>query len=190
MIHHLICCSKYNCNSVTRNYFENLVRALENGLSDVSSIGASSKTTSSKFVAGSSKAKSGRGKGSSRTGGSSKGTEDSGSWACDHCTYLNVSRSATVCQMCSQRRWLVQYDTSGLKISLQQKFQWSKREGYKKVCLMVRLACAKKNHSNLICGRCLFWERVNKEKQETGARLLYMMYLSFLCITSIFSFVI
>ncbi|KAL1803021.1 hypothetical protein DCAR_0934695 [Daucus carota subsp. sativus] len=90
--------------SVTRNYFENLVRALENGLSDVSSIGASSKTTSSKFVAGSSKAKSGRGKGSSRTGGSSKGTEDSGSWACDHCTYLNVSRSATVCQMCSQRR--------------------------------------------------------------------------------------
>ncbi|KAL8154525.1 hypothetical protein AgCh_000041 [Apium graveolens] len=39
--------------SVTRNYFENLVRALENGLSDVNSIGASRKTTSSKCVAGS-----------------------------------------------------------------------------------------------------------------------------------------
>ncbi|KAI3906033.1 hypothetical protein MKW92_041988 [Papaver armeniacum] len=33
--------------SVTRNYFENLVRALENGLSDVDSQGACSKTTSS-----------------------------------------------------------------------------------------------------------------------------------------------
>ncbi|XP_074322461.1 uncharacterized protein LOC141659466 isoform X2 [Apium graveolens] len=90
--------------SVTRNYFENLVRALENGLSNVNSIGASSKTTSSKCVAGSSKTKSGRGKSSFRIGGSSKGAEDPGSWACDQCTYLNPSRSATVCQMCSQRR--------------------------------------------------------------------------------------
>ncbi|CAI9762847.1 unnamed protein product [Fraxinus pennsylvanica] len=45
--------------SVTRNYFENLVRALENGLSDVDSQGASSKATSS--IAGSSKGKGGRG---------------------------------------------------------------------------------------------------------------------------------
>ncbi|WOG86986.1 hypothetical protein DCAR_0206205 [Daucus carota subsp. sativus] len=46
--------------SVTRNYFENLVRALENGLSDVNSTGASSMKPSSKFVAGSSNAKSGK----------------------------------------------------------------------------------------------------------------------------------
>ena len=49
---------------MTRNYFENLVRALENGLSDVGSNGAAfSKATSSKNAAGSSKGRSGRGKG-------------------------------------------------------------------------------------------------------------------------------
>ncbi|KAH7572777.1 hypothetical protein ACOSP7_006108 [Xanthoceras sorbifolium] len=56
--------------SVTKNYFENLVRALENGLADVDSHAACSKTTSSKHAGGASKGKSGRGKGSSRTGGS------------------------------------------------------------------------------------------------------------------------
>ncbi|KAG7013889.1 putative E3 ubiquitin-protein ligase ARI7, partial [Cucurbita argyrosperma subsp. argyrosperma] len=57
--------------SVTRNYFENLVRALENGLSDVNSHGASSGTTSSKNTAGSSKGgRSVRGKGISRIGSS------------------------------------------------------------------------------------------------------------------------
>ncbi|TXG72856.1 hypothetical protein EZV62_001435 [Acer yangbiense] len=56
--------------SVTKNYFENLVRALENGLADVDSHAAAcSKTTSSKFAGGASKGKGGRGKGSSRTGG-------------------------------------------------------------------------------------------------------------------------
>lgn len=45
--------------TVTRNYFENLVRALENGLSDVDSHGASSKTSTSKHAAGTSKSKSG-----------------------------------------------------------------------------------------------------------------------------------
>ncbi|KAK4254869.1 hypothetical protein QN277_007948 [Acacia crassicarpa] len=64
--------------SVTKNYFENLVRALENGLSDVDSNGAtSSKATSSKNAAGSSsKGRGGRGKGSTRTGGSNKMTDD------------------------------------------------------------------------------------------------------------------
>ncbi|KAJ4723272.1 RBR-type E3 ubiquitin transferase [Melia azedarach] len=55
--------------SVTKNYFENLVRALENGLADVDSHAACSKTTSSKYAAGPGKAKGGRGKGS-RIGGS------------------------------------------------------------------------------------------------------------------------
>ncbi|KAJ8559822.1 hypothetical protein K7X08_003880 [Anisodus acutangulus] len=54
--------------SVTRNYFENLVRALENGLTDVDSQGACSKAPSSKNITGSSKGKGGgRGKNSTRT---------------------------------------------------------------------------------------------------------------------------
>uniref|UniRef100_A0A5B7C2E3 RBR-type E3 ubiquitin transferase n=1 Tax=Davidia involucrata TaxID=16924 RepID=A0A5B7C2E3_DAVIN len=89
--------------SVTRNYFENLVRALENGLSDVDSQGACSKTTSSSSVGGCGKVKGGRGKGASRAGGPSRNLDDSGSWSCDQCTYVNV-RSATTCQMCHQRR--------------------------------------------------------------------------------------
>ncbi|KAF3512037.1 hypothetical protein F2Q69_00001447 [Brassica cretica] len=54
--------------SVTKNYFENLVKALENGLADVDSHAAcSSKSTSSKSIGCSSKTR-GKGKGGSRTG--------------------------------------------------------------------------------------------------------------------------
>ncbi|KAE8714499.1 putative E3 ubiquitin-protein ligase ARI7 [Hibiscus syriacus] len=62
---------------VTKNYFENLVRALENGLADVDSqaAAASSKTTSSKNTGGTSK-KGGRGKGNSKSGGSSRNVDD------------------------------------------------------------------------------------------------------------------
>ncbi|KAG4386797.1 hypothetical protein AAZX31_11G126300 [Glycine max] len=89
--------------SVTRNYFENLVRALENGLSDVGSNGAAfSKATSSKNAAGSSKGRAGRGKGTFRTSLSSKLNDDS-HWYCEHCTYANV-KSASTCQMCYQQR--------------------------------------------------------------------------------------
>ncbi|GFY82665.1 IBR domain-containing protein [Actinidia rufa] len=89
--------------SVTRNYFENLVRALENGLSDVDSQGDCSRAASSKSgVAG--KGKGGKGKAaSSRTGGPSRNLDDSGSWYCDHCTCFNA-KSATTCEMCHQRR--------------------------------------------------------------------------------------
>ncbi|XP_059654357.1 probable E3 ubiquitin-protein ligase ARI7 [Cornus florida] len=88
--------------SVTRNYFENLVRALENGLSDVDSEGACSKTTTSKSTGGPGKGKGGRAKGaSSRSGGPTRNVDDSGGWSCDHCTYRNV-RSATTCQVCHQ----------------------------------------------------------------------------------------
>ncbi|XP_057460267.1 probable E3 ubiquitin-protein ligase ARI7 [Actinidia eriantha] len=89
--------------SVTRNYFENLVRALENGLSDVDSQGDCSRTASSKSgVAG--KGKGGKGKAaSSRTGGPSRNLDDSGSWYCDHCTSFNA-KSATTCEMCHRRR--------------------------------------------------------------------------------------
>ncbi|KAL9296516.1 hypothetical protein ACSQ67_022412 [Phaseolus vulgaris] len=90
--------------SVTRNYFENLVRALENGLCDVDSNGASfSKATSSKNGAGSSKGKSGRVKATFRTSSMSSRMNDDSHWCCEHCTYANV-RSATTCQMCYQQR--------------------------------------------------------------------------------------
>uniref|UniRef100_A0A2N9HHA6 RING-type domain-containing protein n=1 Tax=Fagus sylvatica TaxID=28930 RepID=A0A2N9HHA6_FAGSY len=65
--------------SVTRNYFENLVRALENGLSDVDSHGACSRTVSSKSLGGgSSKGRGGRAKGTtSRSSSSSRNIADS-----------------------------------------------------------------------------------------------------------------
>ncbi|CAL0332465.1 unnamed protein product [Lupinus luteus] len=88
--------------SVTRNYFENLVRALEKGLSDVGNNGAnSSEATSSKNGAGGSK-RGGRGKGTIRATMSSKMTDDD-LWSCEQCTYANVN-SATTCQMCNQQR--------------------------------------------------------------------------------------
>ena len=68
----------FSIYSVTKNYFENLVRALENGLADVDSQAAAacSKTTSSKNIGGTSKGRGGKGKGSSKTGGSSKNVDD------------------------------------------------------------------------------------------------------------------
>ncbi|XP_047307724.1 probable E3 ubiquitin-protein ligase ARI7 isoform X2 [Impatiens glandulifera] len=60
--------------SVTRNYFENLVRALENGLSDVDSQGSCSSksntasTSTKNAAAAASKSKGGRGKGASKSG--------------------------------------------------------------------------------------------------------------------------
>ncbi|KAJ8557516.1 hypothetical protein K7X08_003141 [Anisodus acutangulus] len=90
--------------SVTRNYFENLVRALENGLSDVDAHGAYSRAASSKSLGGGSiKGKGGRGKGTTSRSSSSRNIDDSGHWSCEYCTYANV-RSATACQMCQQRR--------------------------------------------------------------------------------------
>ncbi|KAL6194207.1 hypothetical protein ACLB2K_035291 [Fragaria x ananassa] len=56
--------------AVTKSYFENLVRALENHLSDVDCHQTSHRATSSKN--GTSKGKGGRGKESSRAGGSSR----------------------------------------------------------------------------------------------------------------------
>ncbi|GAB2287126.1 Probable E3 ubiquitin-protein ligase ari8 [Dionaea muscipula] len=97
--------------SVTRNYFENLVRALENGLLDVDSRGACSRTTttSSKSMGGGSSASRGR-SGKSKSSSSNKSSvvpsrnaNDSGYWSCEHCTYANV-KSASICQICRQRR--------------------------------------------------------------------------------------
>ncbi|KAJ0014396.1 hypothetical protein Pint_21179 [Pistacia integerrima] len=90
--------------SVTRNYFENLVRALENGLSDVDTHAACSRQGSSKSLGGSNKGRSGKSKGStSKSSGSNRTIDDSGHWSCDHCTYANAN-SATVCAMCQHHR--------------------------------------------------------------------------------------
>ncbi|GLT95588.1 hypothetical protein SLE2022_132620 [Rubroshorea leprosula] len=93
--------------SVTRNYFENLVRALENGLSDVDSQGNCSRTGTSKSMGGgsSSKGRGGKGKGSTSRSSGTRGNniDDSTRWSCEYCTFANL-KSATVCQMCQQRR--------------------------------------------------------------------------------------
>ncbi|KAH6834379.1 IBR domain-containing protein [Perilla frutescens var. hirtella] len=90
--------------SVTKNYFENLVRALENGLSDVDSHAACGRAGSSHNVGGSSgKGRGGKAKGSTSRSSSSKNMDDSGHWSCEYCTYANV-RSSTVCEMCQRHR--------------------------------------------------------------------------------------
>lgn len=93
-------------SSVTRNYFENLVRALENGLSDVDAHGGTSRAGGSRGLgAGSSKSRTSRSKGSTATARSSgsRNIDDSGHWSCEYCTFANA-KAATVCQMCQQRR--------------------------------------------------------------------------------------
>ncbi|EYU39736.1 hypothetical protein ABFS82_06G177500 [Erythranthe guttata] len=93
--------------SVTKNYFENLVQALENGLSDVDSHAVTSKASGSKNPGGSNKGRGSKSKGggttTSRLIGPSRNIDDSGHWSCDYCTYANV-RSANVCGMCHQTR--------------------------------------------------------------------------------------
>jgi ariadne-1 len=90
--------------SVTRNYFENLVRALETGLNDVgpsTSQSTSIKNTTSKNLGG--KSKSGKNKAaSSKSGSSSRGVDDSNIWTCDQCTYVNP-KSAKACQACDHQ---------------------------------------------------------------------------------------
>ncbi|CAO2838129.1 unnamed protein product [Amaranthus hypochondriacus] len=88
---------------VTRSYFENLVRALENGLSDVDSQEASSTSLSTKNEGA--KGKGGKAKGStSRSSRSAlRNVDDFNRWHCDRCTYANLD-SAASCQICSNQR--------------------------------------------------------------------------------------
>ncbi|GLT95585.1 hypothetical protein SLE2022_132590 [Rubroshorea leprosula] len=89
--------------SVTRNYFENLVRALENGLSDVDSNGSSGSGSSNDTGSGSSKGRGGKGKGSTSRSCASRNINDADYWSCEHCTFANIN-SATTCQMCERQR--------------------------------------------------------------------------------------
>ncbi|KAJ4807793.1 RING/U-box superfamily protein [Rhynchospora pubera] len=74
--------------SVTKNYFENLVRALENGLEDVSC--SSSQTSTSK--------KGGKNKNRSTP----DGVTGDDRWPCDRCTFANPF-SSDRCQMCQHQ---------------------------------------------------------------------------------------
>ncbi|XP_010912117.1 probable E3 ubiquitin-protein ligase ARI7 [Elaeis guineensis] len=88
--------------SVTRNYFENLVRALETGLKDVDSSNsqaACSQSSSSKSVYGKG-GKGGKNK-AARPGGLGRSSDDH--WSCDRCTFCNPG-SATTCQMCEHHQ--------------------------------------------------------------------------------------
>ncbi|PKA55932.1 putative E3 ubiquitin-protein ligase ARI7 [Apostasia shenzhenica] len=93
--------------SVTRNYFENLVRALETGLKDVGpskNQATCSKSSSLKNTVGSKGGKNGKAKmavTSSRS--SARSLDDGNLWFCEHCTYANP-RSTNTCQMCEQHR--------------------------------------------------------------------------------------
>lgn len=89
--------------SVTRNYFENLVRALENGLSDVNNSQAASSRTSTSKASGSSKGKGGFLKVGGSKIRSSRTGDIAGRWSCTHCTFSNVS-SMTVCSICHRPR--------------------------------------------------------------------------------------
>ncbi|KAI5070805.1 hypothetical protein GOP47_0015148 [Adiantum capillus-veneris] len=76
--------------AVTRTYFKNLVKALENGLTDVES---SAPEASSKAKKRRKKGKSSRGDYSSRL------MDEDGNWYCWHCTFANTGTSTT-CSMC------------------------------------------------------------------------------------------
>lgn len=93
--------------SVTRNYFEHLVQALETGLEDVGSSNSQatcSKSSSSKILGN--KSKSGKIKPagtSSAAGAPSRSMDDGNLWSCDHCTFANP-KSTNTCHMCEHHR--------------------------------------------------------------------------------------
>ncbi|KAH7681311.1 E3 ubiquitin ligase RBR family protein [Dioscorea alata] len=93
--------------SVTRNYFENLVRALETGLKDVESAdnqATCSKSSSAKSIGV--KIKGGKNKVAGivyRSVGPSRSSDGGNVWSCERCTYAN-SKFANTCQMCQLQR--------------------------------------------------------------------------------------
>ncbi|XP_072989894.1 probable E3 ubiquitin-protein ligase ARI8 [Typha latifolia] len=87
--------------SVTRNYFENLVQALESGLEDVNSANhqaACSQSSGSKNLGA--RGKSGKSK-AAKSGVPAQGLNDF--WSCDRCTYANAT-SSNRCQMCGHHQ--------------------------------------------------------------------------------------
>ncbi|GAB2265685.1 Probable E3 ubiquitin-protein ligase ari8 [Dionaea muscipula] len=90
--------------SITRSYFEKLVRALENGLSNVSAEAACAASASTKNAGGDNNGKGVKGKSSaSRSAPSARDVNDLSSWNCDRCTFVNLGSDLT-CQVCSSHR--------------------------------------------------------------------------------------
>ncbi|OEL31428.1 putative E3 ubiquitin-protein ligase ARI8 [Dichanthelium oligosanthes] len=85
--------------SVTRNYFENLVQALEAGLEDVHATGQAAATTS---TATSSKKGGTKSKKKQHAKPSSDHSDDS--WPCERCTFLNPP-SVELCSVCEKNRY-------------------------------------------------------------------------------------
>ncbi|WOL01279.1 putative E3 ubiquitin-protein ligase ARI8 isoform X1 [Canna indica] len=91
--------------SVTKNYFENLVRALESGLKDVGSSNSQatcSKSSSAKSLGNKSKGGKVKAAGAS-SGAPGQSLNDCNFWSCEHCTYVNPNSTST-CQMCEHSR--------------------------------------------------------------------------------------
>lgn len=86
-----------NLTKVTKNYFEKIVQALENGLSDFETY---SGTASSKGLDGTSSGN--KGKATSSNSGSDNGWVYE-HWSCGHCTFANII-SATECDICGRQR--------------------------------------------------------------------------------------
>ncbi|AQK57788.1 Putative RING zinc finger domain superfamily protein [Zea mays] len=85
--------------SVTRNYFENLVQALEAGLEDVRATGQAAGTSS---TATSSKKGGTKSKKKQHTAPSSDHTDDG--WPCERCTFLNPP-TVDACSVCEKSRY-------------------------------------------------------------------------------------
>ncbi|KQJ99205.1 probable E3 ubiquitin-protein ligase ARI8 [Brachypodium distachyon] len=86
--------------SITRNYFENLVQALEGGLEDVkynAEAATSSAATTSKIAGTKAKATK-----KQRSGSSSDHSDDT--WPCERCTFLNPN-AVDLCSACSKPRY-------------------------------------------------------------------------------------
>ncbi|KAG8048118.1 hypothetical protein GUJ93_ZPchr0008g13677 [Zizania palustris] len=86
--------------SVTRNYFENLVQALEAGLEDVHSI---AQGTTSSYTATATSSKKAVTKGKSKRQLARTSSDDK-CWCCEHCTFLNPS-SLDACSSCDKHRY-------------------------------------------------------------------------------------
>lgn len=86
----------YYCNkcSVTRTFFENLVKALENGLSDVNSHAPANRTSSLK-----SPGKREREKPKTSRSSDSESVDEGGYWICEGCSNNNL-QSSTYCVYC------------------------------------------------------------------------------------------
>ncbi|KAL5231729.1 hypothetical protein ABZP36_030505 [Zizania latifolia] len=88
--------------SVTRNYFENLVQALEAGLEDVHST-AQGTTSSNTTISSSSKKAATKGKSRKQLARTSSDNSDEG-WPCERCTFINPS-SVDACSVCDKHRY-------------------------------------------------------------------------------------